>query len=146
MELSSYVFQRASIDLLLDKVDTPPNSICCLSDLIHFNAIHNPHQTFCLQSKKLTNSNQEPGSIEVTFLQFSQAVERCCAWILSKIDETYPAELAKDGFVQKSQPVALYLESDLTLFIYTAALLTLNVPVRFHFIRRTRRIVAKNVT
>ena len=146
MESPPNHFQRACFNLLLDKTDSTPDSICCLPDLIHFNAVHNSHQSFCIQSTQSANSTQKPGRINVTFLEFSQAVERCCAWILSNIRGTYPAKLAKNGSIQKSQPVALYLESDLSLFIYLAALLTLNVPVRFCFVDRSYQRVAEKVT
>ena len=61
----------------------------------------------------------------MTFVQLAQAVER---WILANV-ETSAAEYTSHGSIRKAQPISLVLESDLSLFIYLAALLTLNIPV-----------------
>lgn len=131
MGLLSQTFQRARFDLLLDQKNATADTIRSLPDLIHFNAIHNPHLLFCIQFKQLTKPllEKEVEEVHVSFSELATAIEQCCVWILSKVKGIYPAHLASDGSVQKSPPVALFLESGVTLFVYTMALLTLNVPV-----------------
>lgn len=125
----SQSFERPRFKLFLEPGAADFESIRSLPDLIQFNAVHNPNGAFCTQTKQSQFPGQEFQIVEVTFLGLAQAVERCCQWILSNIKEARSAKLAGDGSVQKGQPLALFLESDLTLFIYLAALLTLNIPV-----------------
>jgi acyl-CoA synthetase (AMP-forming)/AMP-acid ligase II len=106
-------------------VETTSSTIRSLPDLIRFNAIHNPHHVFCIQS------NADLESTSITFLELAHAVERCCDWILTNVHGTSPAEQSADGSLEKSRPIALFMESDVCLFIYLAALLTLNIPVRY---------------
>lgn len=122
-------FERAQFDLILDQGGTTTDAIRCLSDLIHFNAIHNPRHVFCVQSRQSTACDKEVESVKLTFHELAHAVEQCCRWILSQVSGSHPAKINRDGSIQKSQPVALFLESDLTLFVYLGALLTLNIPV-----------------
>ena len=131
MESLSKTFQRAPFNLLLDEEHATADTIRSLPDLIHFNAIHNPHFLFCIQfnQSKRRPVEQEIGEIHVTFSELATAIEQCCVWILSKVKEIHPARLTSDGSVQKGPPVALFLESDVTLFVYIMALLTMNVPV-----------------
>lgn len=128
MNMALRTFQRAGFDVFLGRKTPGPDSVRCLPELIHFNAIHNPHKTFCKQKKSLLKLDGGIESIEVTFIQLAQAIERCCEWILTNVD-TSAAEYTSDGSIRKAQPIALLLESDLGLFIYLAALLTLNIPV-----------------
>ena len=90
-------------------------------ELIIFNAVHNPDGLFFLQTRI------GEGSIpcQITFAQLQVAVERCCAWLLASGStngrnegEKYPA------------PVGILLGSDITIFIYMAALVRLGTPVR----------------
>ena len=46
------------------------------------------------------------------------------------VSDMHLAEACSDGAVRKSPPVALFMESDVGLFVHIAALLALNVPVR----------------
>lgn len=107
------------------------SSICSLPDLIHFNALHNPDHVFCLQTKESRDASASAFDFTtITFFDLAHAVENCCNWILCNVRDVHPAELGEDGSIRKSSPVALFTESDVGLFIYLAALLTLNIPVR----------------
>lgn len=129
MGSASPTFQRARFDATLDHGDSHANPIRCISDLIHFNAIYNPQHIFCIQSRQASKPKEGIESVKVTFSELAQSIERCCSWILLNVAGTQQAQLTADGIVRKSPPVALFLESDLTLFIYLTALLTLNIPV-----------------
>lgn len=126
----SRLFERPIFRLFIDPRAAENETIRSLPDLIQFNALRNPRGAFCIQSKESKVLAKDFEAVEVTFLELAQAVERCCQWILSNINRVHPAHLAEDGIVRKGPPVALFLESDLTLFIYLAALLALNIPVR----------------
>lgn len=128
----SETFQRAPFDLFLDESVATADSIRSLPDLIHFNAIHNPHLPFCIQFRQSKRGalEKEVEEVHVTFSELATAIERCCVWILSNLEGIHSARLTSDGSVQKGPPVALFLESGVTLFVYMMALLTMNVPVR----------------
>ena len=124
-------FQRARFDILSDQQSLSPSTIRSIRDLIDHNALHNPDHPFCIQCKQSTNGGENGLCYEnVTFRELKGAVDRCCQWILKTILEAHSAKVCDDGSIQKSRPVALFMESDLDLFIYIAALLTLNIPVR----------------
>jgi len=122
-------FKRPLFQLFIDQKAACNESIQSLPDLVHFNALHNPNESFCAQIKQSKVPEEQYKIVKVTFLELAQAVERCCHWVLSNISRVHPAKLSEDGSVQKGPPLALFLESDLTLFIYLVALLTLNIPV-----------------
>ena len=128
-------FQRPSFSLLPIPPDPttewePLTTLRTLPDLVHFNALHNPRHVFCLQSRQ---SQSTPGGFDFTSITYSQlgcAVESCCSWLLQNIPAAHAARLKDGDIVQKAPPIALFLESDVGLFIYIIALLTLNIPVR----------------
>ena len=129
-------FKRPVFQLLPIPPDSDSESqrslLRSLPDLVHFNAIHNPRHLFCLQGSNSRNAPDKDDFIPMTYSQLGFAVENCCIWILQVIHNAHPATL-KDGVsVQKAPPIALFLESDVGLFIYMIALLTLNIPVRFY--------------
>ena len=124
-------FQRASFDILLDQQSKSPSSICSLPGIIQHNALHNPDHTFCIQCKQSVSGGASGlDFISVTLLELKHAVDRCCQWLVENISDIHPAEVCSDGTIRKSRPVALFMESDVGLFIHIAALLTLKVPVR----------------
>ena len=122
-------FRRAVFDLTLDEIESTKDSIRSLPDLILYNAVHNPQAVFSAQAKQSSRPGEKFGFLDVSFLELALSVDRCCAWILSNIDGAHAARIDDNDRVQKSKPVALLMESDLTLFVYLAALLTLNIPV-----------------
>lgn len=126
-------FQRPSFQLLPtpgSKADLL-HDIRSLPDLVHFNAVHNPDHVFCLQSKQPHDATQCDFT-RITFRQLAQAVEHCCVWILANINGARPPVVGHDRIIDKAPPIALFLESDVGLFIYLTALLSLNIPVSFY--------------
>ena len=128
MLLEVHPFKRAQFDLVVSPGIHEHQDIRCIPDLIRFNAKHNPDRTFCVQAG-LRPDQQTFNYRYISFLELNRAVDRCCNWILSNVEDVHPATCAKDGSVRKCRPVALFMESDVGLFIYIAALLTLNIPV-----------------
>ena len=134
MKSLQFGFRRPVFDLILNETDSTRDSIRNLPDLILYNAIHNPEGVFSAQARKKSEQGKEFEIVDVSFLKLALSVERCCAWILGNINGAHEARIENNGFVQKCNPVALLLESDLTLFVYLAALLTLNIPVSAYFL------------
>lgn len=125
--ISSAAFQRPRFIALPPK-DTADEDISSIPDLIRFNSLHNPDRVFCIQSE-LSKENQPYESpnkysgVSITYKQLDDAVCRCAEWLRNS-----PA--TRDGVQKLESPVALYLESDVGLFIHMMALQTLNNPVR----------------
>ncbi|KAK1221709.1 hypothetical protein PQX77_015480 [Marasmius sp. AFHP31] len=97
-----------------------PTGVNDLPELITFNATHNPDLVFGRQLRGGDGLDYH----DVTFAQLQRAVERCSAWLTEseatrgrEIGQAYPA------------PVGIFLGSDITLFIYMAALLRIGTPV-----------------
>jgi hypothetical protein len=124
----SSAFKRPRFDLLVSAESAEQQEIKCLPHLIQFNAINNPNHTFCVQAQ-LISDDQTLAFKYISFLELDQAVGRCCDWILTNVKDAHPANFTENGSVCKSQPIALFMESDVSLFIYITALLTLNIPV-----------------
>ncbi|KAI9375907.1 hypothetical protein BJX61DRAFT_548427 [Aspergillus egyptiacus] len=118
-------FQRAVIKLYPSSQET--GSIRTLPELIEFSADANPDHIFCLQAKRNPDS-QWPSLVPVSNLQLKQAISRCAGWLRSHITLELPT-VGHDGLVRKGRPVALFMESDLGLWIYEMALMGLGVPV-----------------
>ena len=134
-------FQRPPFQLLPIPPDPgahsqPPLVLRSLPDLVSFNAIKNAHHIFCLQSSRSHSTAEKFQFTPITYQQLGYAVGSCCEWLLQKIPCAHPAVLTDDFSVRKAPPVALFLESDVGLFIYMIALLTLNIPVTSHFSHR----------
>ena len=111
------VFRRPYLNLgyLPDK----PGGVNGLVELIEFNAIHNPESIFCLQTRA-----KGVTPCQITFAKLQFAVERCAAWLLASGSTNSRVEGEKCP-----APVGVLLGSDITIFIYTAALLRLGTPV-----------------
>jgi acyl-CoA synthetase (AMP-forming)/AMP-acid ligase II len=111
------VFRRPHLNLgyLPDK----PEGVNGLVGLIEFNAVHNPDSIFCLQIRAKGVS-----PCRITFANLQSAVERCCAWLLAS-----GCTNSRDRGGKCPSPVGVLLGSDITIFIYTAALLRLGTPV-----------------
>lgn len=134
---ASTTFQRPAFQLLPIPSETDltlrdPLPLRSLPDLVLFDAIHNPHHVFCLQSSQAPGTHGQIDFIPITYHQLAVAVEHCCSWLLKTIPNAHAAELTSEHIVQKASPVALFLESDVGLFIHIIALLTLNIPVRHY--------------
>ncbi|PLN86966.1 hypothetical protein BDW42DRAFT_189877 [Aspergillus taichungensis] len=108
-------FHRAPI--CLEESKKGPNESHSLPDLIQFNADHNPDHLFAIQAAK---RGPEPmlNLDQVTFRALHHAVLACREWLATN----YSKE-------KQNRPVAILMESGLGLFIYLAALLSMEVPV-----------------
>ncbi|KAL0059558.1 hypothetical protein AAF712_013703 [Marasmius tenuissimus] len=100
--------------------DDLPTGVNDLPELIAFNATHNPDLIFGRQLRGGDGLDHH----DITFGQLQRAVEGCSAWLTGseatrgrEIGQAYPA------------PVGIFLGSDITLFIYMAALLRIGTPV-----------------
>lgn len=100
------------------------NDIRTLLDLLDFNALNNPDHLFCLQESK-----DAPTLRRITFRQLARAVELCSAW-LCRTQCTHPADQLPGWQVDKPAAVALFMGSDIGIFIYLLALMRLGTPVR----------------
>ncbi|KAI0322463.1 hypothetical protein OF83DRAFT_1235553 [Amylostereum chailletii] len=99
---------------------TTPRDICTLPELIEFNARENPGHVFAMQM----HSHGDLSSRNITFADLKQAVEHASAWLVN-----VGATGGKTSPDQAVAPVAILLGSDVSLFIYIAALLRLGTPV-----------------
>ena len=117
-------FRRPRIRLLDEPPKSDKSAIRCLPDLVEYNAAENPNHLFCVQALRRQGSFREDLFRSITFIEFEKSVRRCSYWIQSKTG----GHLC-DRSLQKSPPIALFLESDIGLFIHIVALLSLNVPV-----------------
>lgn len=122
-------FRRPRIKLLDESPKPDGSAIRCLPDLVEYNAAENPDHLFCVQVLHRQGGFEEDLFRSITFLELEESVRRCCYWIQSQAGGHLSSAIAEDGPLQKSPPIALFLESDIGLFIHIVALLSLNVPV-----------------
>lgn len=117
-----------------DTTTTPEyDDIASLPDLIRFNCENNGEGIFCKQAVLKQDSGVEDGvercsgnrysARAITYGQVHDAVNACATWITRALPATQTTTSLK--------PVALYMESDVGLFIHLAALLDLGIPVSF---------------
>jgi hypothetical protein len=109
------------------------DTISSLPDLIRFNAKHNPDHLFCVQAGSENASQAQPdGAVrhystrDITFKSLEGAVASCARWIISNVALLEP----DNSTVPCRKPIALFLESDIGLFLHLAALLTIDIPVK----------------
>ncbi|TFK52667.1 acetyl-CoA synthetase-like protein [Heliocybe sulcata] len=111
-------FTRAHINL--GYAPDHPEGVSTLPELIEFNARHNPDHVFGLQAR--AGEGAEP--CQITFKQLQAAVERASAWLVKN-----GATTGRTSRDQKVPPVGILLGSDITIYIYIAALLRIGTPV-----------------
>lgn len=92
-------------------------------DLIEFNAEFNARRAFCIQLKK-DSASRLVQQEEITFLNFRDMIYSCQAWMLDHVYMT----TAQDQ-TGKPQPIALLMDSDVTLLVHMFALMGLGIPV-----------------
>ncbi|KAK4205574.1 hypothetical protein QBC40DRAFT_271190 [Triangularia verruculosa] len=106
-----------------------PDEITSLPGLVAFNAATNPDHVFCHQTESHRRREQHQkhqyDTRPVTFAQLDRAIGACAAWIRTSLEAQ---DNRSDGRSTNVRPVALYMESDIGLFIHLAALLSLNIP------------------
>lgn len=110
-----------------DELDT----ISSLPNLIRYNAKENPDHIFCVQAELISREAQGAAANvsrydarRITFRQLDKAVDTCATWIHKMVKSSSPKTSA-----HTPRPIALYLESDIGLFIHLAALLAMDIPV-----------------
>ncbi|KAI0322050.1 hypothetical protein OF83DRAFT_1096462 [Amylostereum chailletii] len=98
-----------------------PNVIRSLPELIEFNAQHNSEHVFGAQMRSGNGPSQW---LRMTFSDLQTAAERASAWLMQC--GATRERLSRDKSVP---PVAIFLGSDITIFLYMAALLRIGTPV-----------------
>lgn len=119
-------FERPIFQLLNSPETRKYETILSLPDLLDFNDKNNPKHTFALQQVK--KDGEHAGFKHVTFRALKQAVESCAEWIKNNLGRT-AVDARGDVSSEEACPIALFLESDLTLFIHFCALLWMEIPV-----------------
>ncbi|KAI1373464.1 hypothetical protein F4677DRAFT_462219 [Hypoxylon crocopeplum] len=113
-------FRRAQFRMTADFSEDEVRS---LPELIRFNATHNGTCTFSYH----LNQNDGP-PIETSFQGLYNAVENCISEIFNLLPGTQSARV-EEGKLITAEPVAIFLESGLNLFVHIAALLWVGIPV-----------------
>ena len=111
---SKQSFRRAKLNLFPRESDRFQDGIKSISDLIAFNARENPSRLFCLQGQR------DSDTISISFSQLEEAVQTCCLWLLECVSH-------EDSVSRPS--VAIFLDTDIVIFIYIAAILRCNLQV-----------------
>ena len=112
------------------KLQNPPSAsdgkaIRSLSDLIVFNAEFNPDHSFALQEERKRGCFT--GFTRITFAKLYEVVKEGTNWVANAVLRAASKQSVEP--CQAHRAVALFLESDLTLFVYLCALLHMNIPV-----------------
>lgn len=116
---------RVSQDFPTDSVDATT-----LPDLIHFNCQYNPDHLFALQEV-----SHQGNLIHISFRELQDVTVACARLFAKSLITTY------NGDADARRPVALFLESDVVLFIHLGALLYLEIPVCPHVQLKLKRIL-----
>ncbi|PFH48597.1 hypothetical protein AMATHDRAFT_81705 [Amanita thiersii Skay4041] len=142
--LSASTFVRPYINLGYG--NDHPEGVNTLPELIEFVAKHNPDHLFGLQARSQSCPDSDPDTTniiadteptchldlsdtscvslhEITFSQFGHVVKRACAWLINS-----GATPGRAKRTEKVNPVAILLSSDITIFVYLAALLRIGTP------------------
>lgn len=124
-------FVRADLRLPTIQIDDSgpapgPQAVRTVPQLVDFNARHNAQYVFCYQARK--QSPGDAGLGTVTHLEFRDAVLRCQEWLKASIDTVHLPVPQENGVIARSTPVALFMESDIGLFVHLVALLGLGIP------------------
>lgn len=99
--------------------------VTSLSELVQFNARNNPHHLFCAQNTCKGNS------LHISFLELQNAVAACSHWLKRIVNSTDGAGTDSGPASSKGgrPTVAIFLESDISIFIYLTAILGCNMKV-----------------
>jgi hypothetical protein len=112
--------------------DDWPDGVNTLPELIDFAAKHNPEHIFGLQAREKgagcgavsRDSGGDLSFCEITFAQLRRVIERASAWLVNS-----GATAGRTHRINQIPPVAIFLSSDVTIFMYMAALLRIGTPV-----------------
>jgi acyl-CoA synthetase (AMP-forming)/AMP-acid ligase II/nucleoside-diphosphate-sugar epimerase len=97
-----------------------------LPDVVDFNAEHNPDFVFCHQARK---HGTETKMLAITHMALRNAVLRCQSWLMSNVSGARDFVDDQPAPPGNRRPIALFMESDVGLWIHVLALLGLDVPV-----------------
>ena len=100
-----------------------------LTDLIDFNSAHNPDHTFALQEAR--HGGRHLDLIKISFRDLKVATVACARYLQKLHPNIQQQQYEGATGEQQSlkRPIALFHESDVTLFIHLAALVYLDIPV-----------------
>ncbi|EED12746.1 NRPS-like enzyme, putative [Talaromyces stipitatus ATCC 10500] len=131
--IQKHVFRRPLFQVSRE-FPTSQTQLKTLPDLIDFNYEHNAERLFAIQ--EMRSAGKPPFSTSITFKDLKKAVIACTD-LLNNSHRDAEEKIISTGPELQSQkkPVALFMESDVTLFVYLAALLYLDVPVMLLSIR-----------
>ena len=118
-------FLRPSFELQSPLSASDGKAIRSLPDLIAFNAEFNPDHTFALQEER--KGGCFTGFARITFDKLYKVVKEGTKWVENAVLRAASKQAVEPCQTQRA--VALFLESDLTLFVYLCALLHMNIPV-----------------
>lgn len=128
-------FRRPAFRAVPPRAGTHPEQeeVTSLLDLVCFNACHNPTRQFCIQSHANRKQTDQSGpddsgydGVSITFGQLESAIYNCAESLRKRFSTSYEANSP-----ESRRPIAIYLESDVGLFIHVLALQSLQIPVRF---------------
>jgi len=102
------------------------NNDWTLPDIVNFNAEHNPDFTFCHQVRK---NGAEERVLSITHLNLRNAVLRCQSWLMENVSAIGDFAHHHSVLTGSRRPLALFMESDVGLWIHVLALLGLDIPV-----------------
>jgi hypothetical protein len=103
-------------------------AIKTVPELIHFHARANPEYVFCMQSD-FSGEGLDEEFRDVTYTVLEQAVLACQTSIVDTIGQTDLPNRDGYGKIVKRAPIALLMESDLSILLYLFSLLGLGIPV-----------------
>ena len=121
----SLKFRRPKLWLPTSKDIAESASIRTVPELVDYNASHNPDYLFCHQAQKTGDAFR---LFDVTHRQLRDAVVQCQEWLLVSVQELERPFTNENALIVKGRPVALFMESDVGLWIHLLALMGLGVP------------------
>ena len=122
----AYSFMPANLWLPTYSTTPQASSIRTLPQLLEYNAKHNPNYLFCQQTRRRNGSLH---LLSVTHGQLRDAVFRCQEWLQESVNELELPYPTQNDRLTKGPPVALFMESDIGLWVHLLALMGLGVPV-----------------
>jgi hypothetical protein len=123
-------FKAADINLRSEVPSSNDQHIRSIPELIDYNARVNPEALFCYQALKSTDAlgdtDVPPPVAVVNMAQLRDAVWHCSQRLLGELGISRENKTPTG----KPAPVALFMDSDLSLLIHLFALMALGTPVR----------------
>ncbi|KAH6623072.1 hypothetical protein F5144DRAFT_495138 [Chaetomium tenue] len=122
-------FKAADINLRSEVSNSNDPRVRSIPELIDYNARVNPETLFCYQALKSADTSGDtdvpPPMAVVNMVQLRDAVWRCSQRLLQELGISHESKTPTG----KPAPVALFMDSDLSLLIHLFALMALGTPV-----------------